>query len=317
MIRGKFRALWADKRRRKPYLAALLLAALYVFEIFVFSGFLGLWLGGFWGTVAHELVLAGIGVGVFLLLRGRLRVIFPFRRAEWSGIAGTVFLWFGVLLVTVLVTVILSFFFPEQMLGAENGVDEMLSGMPVWLGLLVVALEPAVCEEIAFRGAFLSCFRGMKNKWAGILITALFFGACHGSVWRMIPTAILGAAMGYLLFETENMTYNILFHFINNAFSVILTAISAKLDQLLPAETEASAQITLSDVGTYLIFTAGAPFLIYIGNYLLHRGRPGYDRGLFPKEKRGELAGLLAAAAGFLVLGTLLILIAAWLKISY
>ena len=91
------------------------------------------------------------------------------------------------------------------------------------LVLLVVAVTPAICEEIAFRGALLTCFRGKRSKWTGIIIVGLFFGACHGSVWRMVPTAILGLVMGYVLFETENIFYCMLIHFTNNAFSVILT----------------------------------------------------------------------------------------------
>ena len=87
-------------------------------------------------------------------------------------------------------------FFPDQMLNASNGVDELMSATPMWIDLLVVAVTPAICEEIAFRGALLTCFRGTRSKWTGIIIVGLFFGACHGSVWRMVPTAILDLLWG-------------------------------------------------------------------------------------------------------------------------
>ena len=50
------------------------------------------------------------------------------------------------------------FFLPDQMLNASNGVDELMSATPMWIDLLVVAVTPAICEEIAFRGALLTCF---------------------------------------------------------------------------------------------------------------------------------------------------------------
>ena len=315
---NEIKMIWKDKRRRKPYLVAVLLAVLYIGDIFFLSEILGRYLG-IAGTIVHEMVLAGIGVGVFLIFRGKLKVIFPFKKPQWMKIAGTFLLWLGSYLLTLLVTLIVTFFYPEQVMGASEGVNYLVSNISVILGMLVVALTPAICEEIAFRGALLSCFRGAKSKWTGIIIVSLFFGACHGSVWRMIPTAMLGVAMGYILLETENMIYNMLFHFINNAVPVLLLGIMNAFIEFLGGEevwemaesVEAAGdmRMPLASVGLYMMMAGGAPLLIYIGRYLLHRGRPGYDRGLFPPEKKKLMAAMVGIGVGAMFFGFVLMLI--------
>lgn len=54
------------------------------------------------------------------------------------------------------------------------------------------------------------------------MLTGCIFGAFHGSIWRFLPTAILGMAMAYLLTETGNMVYNMLFHAVNNLLPLVL-----------------------------------------------------------------------------------------------
>lgn len=322
---NKVKAIWRDKSRRKPYLVALLLAALYIGDIFFLSNILGQYLG-IAGTVVHEVILAGMGVVVFLILKGKLKVIFPFKKPQWPKLAGTFVMWLGTYLFTLLVTLIVAFFFPNQVMGASEGINYLINNIPVLLGMMIIALTPAICEEIAFRGALLSCFRGAKSKWTGIIIVSLFFGACHGSIWRMIPTAMLGVAMGYILLETENMIYNMLFHFINNAVPVLmLGAMTAFLelfggediwDMAESMETTGDIRMPLASVGMYMMLAGGAPLLIYTGRYLLHRGQPGYDRGLFPPEKKKMLTVMVGTGTGAMLLGFILMFISIGLEMA-
>lgn len=304
-------------------MTALLLAVLYIGDIFFLSGILGQYLG-IAGTVVHEMILAGMGVAVFLIFRGKMKVIFPFKKPQWAKTFGTIVLWMGTYLFTLLVTLAVTFFFPEQVMGAGEGVNYLVNNISVVLGILIVALVPAICEEIAFRGALLSCFRGAKNKWIGVIIVSLFFGACHGSIWRMIPTAMLGVAMGYILLETENMFYNILFHFINNAVPVLMIGAMTALVNLFggedawetigSAEAAEAARLPLASVGIYMMLAGGAPLLIYIGRHLLHLGRPGYDRGLFPPEKKKTMAWMIGLGVGAMFFGFILTIISIGLQ---
>ena len=183
-----------EKRHLRPWMAVLFVLA-FALDIFVVSGFLGLWFG-VWGTLLHELLLALLAVLLAALFRADLRRVFPFKWPRASKVAGTLILWLGTFLAAMAVTMLVSYFFPQEVLGAGQGVQDIVVSVPVLLALFLVALTPAVCEEMAFRGGFLGCLRGMKSKWAGILIVAVVFGAFHGSVWRMIPHRYPGRGPG-------------------------------------------------------------------------------------------------------------------------
>ena len=301
-----------EKRHLRPWMAVLFVLA-FALDIFVVSGFLGLWFG-VWGTLLHELLLALLAVLLAALFRADLRRVFPFKWPRASKVAGTLILWLGTFLAAMAVTMLVSYFFPQEVLGAGQGVQDIVVSVPVLLALFLVALTPAVCEEMAFRGGFLGCLRGMKSKWAGILIVAVVFGAFHGSVWRMIPTAILGVALGYLLVETDNLFYSMLFHFVNNAVPVLLLGLLSLMPvqestgDIEAVQTAMSSHLPLFTVAVYMLYACGAPFLIYIGRYLIHREQPGYDRGLFPREKRKTLLALLGISAYILVIGVVMFL---------
>ena len=54
------------------------------------------------------------------------------------------------------------------------------------------------------------------------------------------------------------------------------------------------------------MYSSGAPLLLYIGNYLIHRGQPGYTKGIFPREKRWQLVLLLVVSFFLFLMGMLL-----------
>lgn len=299
-----------EKRRLKPWMAVIFVLAFGV-DIFILSGFLAAWFG-VWGTLIHEIILALLAVLLAAMFRADLRRVFPFKRPRAAKVAGTLILWLGTFLAAMAVTMLVAYFFPEEVMGASQGVEDMMMSVPMMFSLFLIALTPAVCEEMAFRGGFLACLRGMKNKWAGILIVAAVFGMFHGSIWRFIPTCILGIALGYLLVETDNMFYNMLFHFVNNAVPILLLAFLSVISgdsgtgEMEMAQTAVADHLPLLSAAMYIVYSCGAPFMIYIGNYLIHRGRPGYDKGLFPKEKRKTLLILLGVSAYIFVIGMIM-----------
>lgn len=98
-----------------------------------------------------------------------------------------------------------------------------------------------------------------------------------------------GVMMGYLLWETGNMCYNMLFHFINNALPVILLyamqGVYSRMELYMEAQTLAQGtQDMLPAVGMYLMMASAAPGAIYIGNYLLHAKHRGIARNYSRQE---------------------------------
>lgn len=79
---------------------------------------------------------------------------FPFHRPTIAKTVGTLLMWIGTLLITMIPTSILLYVFPEQMSGATESVSELSGGLPFGLAFLLICVTPAIFEEIAFRGAF-------------------------------------------------------------------------------------------------------------------------------------------------------------------
>ena len=74
---------------------------------------------------------------------------------------------------------------------------ELLGGeMPLGLLLLVVAVVPAICEELAFRGFILSGLRHLGHKWRAIILTSIFFGVTHPIFQQSLVACDRGRGVG-------------------------------------------------------------------------------------------------------------------------
>jgi membrane protease YdiL (CAAX protease family) len=85
------------------------------------------------------------------------------------------------------------------------------------LALLLTAFTPAVCEEALFRGPIL---RGLRTRFSApgaAIITGLLFGLFHLSVWRLIPTAIIGFFLSMIALSADSIVPAMIAHFANNA----------------------------------------------------------------------------------------------------
>jgi sodium transport system permease protein len=98
-----------------------------------------------------------------------------------------------------------------------------------WLPFLLMALLPAVCEELAFRGFVLSGLRHLGSKSWAIGLTAVFFGIAHGVIQQSLAAAAVGLVIGYVALQTGSLIPCMLFHLSYNGLmfgSVKLTEIS-------------------------------------------------------------------------------------------
>jgi membrane protease YdiL (CAAX protease family) len=87
--------------------------------------------------------------------------------------------------------------------------------------LFLIAVLPAVFEEVLFRGGMQGLFtRWWKSPWAAIIVTSILFSAIHGSWYGFIPRIMLGVMLGSIFYLTGNLWYSILAHMLNNAIVV-------------------------------------------------------------------------------------------------
>ena len=90
-----------------------------------------------------------------------------------------------------------------------------------------MAVLPAMCEELAFRGFILSGLRHLGSKWWAIGLTAVFFGMAHGVIQQSLAAAALGLVIGYIAVQTGSLVPCILFHVTYNALMFSMAELAA------------------------------------------------------------------------------------------
>lgn len=90
------------------------------------------------------------------------------------------------------------------------------------INLIIIAVLPAISEELIFRGVFQRIFYGFfKSVHPAIWFTAFLFSAMHIQFYGFVPRFILGLVFGYLYFWGRTLWLPITAHFVNNAVPVI------------------------------------------------------------------------------------------------
>ncbi|GAF80710.1 unnamed protein product, partial [marine sediment metagenome] len=90
------------------------------------------------------------------------------------------------------------------------------------VNLFMIAILPAVGEELLFRGVFQRIFiEWTKNIHIGIFLAAFFFSTLHFQFYGFFPRLMLGIFFGYLLVWSNTIWLPVLAHFVNNGAAVI------------------------------------------------------------------------------------------------
>ena len=97
---------------------------------------------------------------------------------------------------------------------------EAFSALPMPVLVLLLAVTPAVCEEIFFRGSVLSGLRRDLSPALCVAWQALLFGLAHASIHRLVPTAILGALLAVVMLRARSIYVVIALHGAYNGWLV-------------------------------------------------------------------------------------------------
>ncbi len=121
--------------------------------------------------------------------------------------------------------------------------------------LSMIALTPAICEELLFRGYVQRQIERSGGVAAGVLITGLIFGAYHLQITKIIPLVVLGIYLGYITWRSGSILPAVIVHFANNAAAVMIGTYAAR-----------SPDMTLADLDSvhipWYFLLAGVLFLI-------------------------------------------------------
>lgn len=156
-----------------------------------------------------------------------------------------------------------------------------VANQPLWLALFLLALSPAIVEEISMRGIILSNYRS-KPVLTTCLINGLFFGLFHMNINQFIYAFAMGVVLCFVVHVTGSIVSAMVIHFTINASSLILAKISLYMEEVLtqiyPSYTQQMSEVvittetlTMAAISLSIICLIAAPLSYLIMRSLIKR----------------------------------------------
>ena len=175
---------------------------------------------GFFGVLGTQFIILLIPLIAAIYTKKDMKRTFRIKGCSPKYFCGGVLMIVGAIFLGMVITTIVGAIFPES--ASEAGeLQNSLLGDNFISTLFVVALIPAVCEEMMFRGYVLTAFSNKFKPKTAILISACLFGIYHMSIVRFFATAFLGYVICYVAYKSKSIFPGMIMHFINNAISCI------------------------------------------------------------------------------------------------
>ena len=118
--------------------------------------------------------------------------------------------------------------------------------------LVLVALLPAVAEEVTFRGVVLAGLRRSGSRWIAVVGSALVFGLFHINPYHVVAAFVVGLLLGWVALESGSILPGILIHLVNNGTQVLLDRVPG-LAERLHSPVLAALALASTAVGALLV----------------------------------------------------------------
>ncbi|HAL55184.1 MAG TPA: hypothetical protein DCP63_01580 [Bacteroidetes bacterium] len=131
--------------------------------------------------------------------------------------------------------------------------------------VLVVAVVPAIVEEVLFRGLIQTGFERVTNPWKAAIIAGTIFGAFHFNPFAVVPLVGLGLFFGFLRMRSKSIVIAMTVHFLNNVTAVVVAYFKMDEELILGAPKGGEANIpgVLSQLFLFLVLFVVA-FISYL-----------------------------------------------------
>ena len=206
---------------------------------------------GMTGIALTQLMILCLPLLLAYYIKSDFKKVFSFKLPKFKHLIGAFSLWIGTYLIVFVITNIILYYFPQNQEIVEGLNNTLFIKDNLFLNLCIVALMPAICEELFFRGFILTSFKQNRKSYRGAVIASgILFGMMHMDFIRIIPTSILGIAFAYAVCKTNSIGVSMFMHFINNGLAVVMTHISSKMLENVETTT-----------ATYLSFSQSIVFI--------------------------------------------------------
>lgn len=96
------------------------------------------------------------------------------------------------------------------------------------LNVVVIAVVPAIAEEMLFRGVLLNVFGRLMPVHAAVWLGAAIFSLVHFQVFGFFARMALGALLGYLYVGSGDLRTSMWAHFAHNLSSLVIVVLAVK-----------------------------------------------------------------------------------------
>lgn len=163
-------------------------------------------------AVSYLVVLGGLAFVVFK--EGPvLGIRWPRMRFVIAAMLIGAFAWFINLVIVSLV----------QPPGEVKTLEKIVDQAPLGPTIIALGVLPAITEELVFRGALARSLAARYSALPAILISAALFGAYHMVPVQMLPTFLLGLALGFVTLRAGSVVPAMIMHFMNNTIAIVIS----------------------------------------------------------------------------------------------
>ena len=247
------------KDKQIPEIGDILFVFAIMFLTMSFAGGYVVLKFGFAGYAVTQLIIFAVPVAYAWYMKTDFKNVFSLKAPRVNEMIGAVLFCLGSYIINTLLVSVLIKYIPSL---ATNNED--LSGIVTSGGfiasLFVVGVMPAFAEEAAFRG-FL--YGTLKNKkipiLATMIITAVVFAAYHMNLLQFIYVTVMGMIMSYMIYNSKSIFVTVLFHLLNNSFSVVLQfhpEVFEKIPFFSQTEFSTKEQIIILIIGLAILAVA-------------------------------------------------------------
>ncbi len=126
-------------------------------------------------------------------------------------------------------------------------ITNIAANYPLAVGVVVVALIPAVLEESVYRGVFYNEYRKVDIKKA-IVLSGFLFGITHMNLNQFIYAFLLGMVFSVVVEVTDSIVSSMVLHFVMNGTSMV----SVYAQGMASAETAVESVDTAGVIDIYI-----------------------------------------------------------------
>lgn len=226
----------SEKKHLVPTLGNAMICLAVLFPVFILSTSIVGRLGEL--SMSRRLLVSGI-------LTFSLFLLIPLLSARMGGVKlNTGFRWYSPKVLSCIGAILLGFTlwpfaYEIEILSLSSDRIESFSklfeslklelgSVPLWIKLVSLAVLPAVCEELFFRGYLLSSLLDRFSNTPAILISSFLFALFHVIVRdslfieRFFPSFLMGISLGYVNVLSRSVIPGIILHMIHNGLLITI-----------------------------------------------------------------------------------------------